>query len=523
LTSIAAILGSAISTLFCPWGMFSSPAAQPPAVPEPAASTPAGQRVPDVTTRYRFLERYTVLPDRTRPEAISQYQVAVLETVKLSRDQTKGAPVRSQSRIQTIFSERPAQVSSAGEVTDTVRHYETCRVTDEPPRRTTGAQAPRWLEGLTVWYHPQLVGDPQVLVLTENRPLREYEYDLVTRQVALPALSGVLPGLPIRVGDKWGLSKAAVQAILGQRPLRGGNLIGTFLELRQDRPGNPTEAIIGIGGMATLPLGETVVNARIHFLFTPAAPANAAGATAVEEGTVDARGAITQLRLAMASTSGLPGSNERLRRSITRELIVERKLTPGSSPLAIPERTPEPTEANSWLTFDDPQGRFHFRHPQDLRPDPNFPEGIVLARPRPEGNEWMDLRFQMPSEDPQQDRQLRDPDLHSKQFVEHWRQRRTEVYQGPSEWLPDSDWAPLKRRVHRTVVVIKRGSSPASKSNVRVNVNLYLIVFSRRESFFIEAYTAQDSPVAFQKQVEAVIRSLEFGPSPISTATAAAR
>jgi hypothetical protein len=63
---------------------------------------------------------------------ITQYRVAIRETIKTSIDNPQGTPTRNETTLQTIASERPAQVSSTGAVTAVVRRYEAFRVTPAP-------------------------------------------------------------------------------------------------------------------------------------------------------------------------------------------------------------------------------------------------------------------------------------------------------------------------------------------------------------------------------------------------------
>ncbi len=51
--------------------------------------------------------------------------------------------------------------------------------------------------------------------------------------------------------------------------------------------------------------------------------------------------------------------------------------------------TPDPVASvsNSWLIYDDPQGRFHLLHPQELRVDAYPDGGIDLIDRRPDGRD----------------------------------------------------------------------------------------------------------------------------------------
>ena len=85
-------------------------------------------------------------------------------------------------------------------------------------------------------------------------------------------------------------------------------------------------------------------------------------------GTIRARSPISGWRL--TSTTFVPESNKRLLRTHTNELMVERQVEPiGTPALTVPATPPAPTKDNRWLTYNDPDGRFHFRHPQEYLPN----------------------------------------------------------------------------------------------------------------------------------------------------------
>ena len=57
--------------------------------------------------------------------------------------------------------------------------------------------------------------------------------------------------------------------MLGERPTRGEALTATLLEVKPGEKGPTWVAVIGVTGRASLQVGETLVNARIHFAFSP--------------------------------------------------------------------------------------------------------------------------------------------------------------------------------------------------------------------------------------------------------------
>jgi hypothetical protein len=61
----------------------------------------------------------------------------------------------------------------------------------------------------------------------------------------------------------------AVQAMLGERPTRGEPLTATLQEVKPGAKGPMWVALIAVTGRAFLQAGETLVNARIQFAFSP--------------------------------------------------------------------------------------------------------------------------------------------------------------------------------------------------------------------------------------------------------------
>jgi hypothetical protein len=513
------------------WGAAS---AQPPAggaqepsvAPLPGAAAAGSERRQgfDLSTRFRFIERYGAGagPGRPQDREIGQYRVATRDVLKVVTEKPQGAPDRSERTVQVIYTERPAAVSTSGAVTDTVRRYDALRVSPNP-----GGQPPasKVLEGLTLWYRPQAGARPQLIVLGDRR-MSETEYKIVAvRQLFLPDLGALLPPMPKRVGDRWIIPRPAAQALLGERPEPGGeSLVARLDDVHKAATGTDHVAVISVQGRARLPLAnDTLLNAQLLFTFTPTQPERDPererdGGPAFED-MVDARGAITEVRLARSSVSGVPGSNGRLKLTRTWELTLQRQLG-GGAPLALPVSAPKPTEANSWLTYDDPDGRFHFRHPQELQPDPNIPEGgdsislVDIGSFLTSGipDRALTVLFQPKTGDAQADRDARDPEALRKSLKEEWDKSQWEVIPGKSGWLPDADWAPQKMRVYRVEAALKTGG-PGSRSVDRIFADYYLVLFARNESFNLTAMTTKDDPLAFRQQVEAVLKTLQLGPS----------
>ena len=478
---------------------------------------PAPAQVGDLTTRYKLVERYTATPEKALAGEIGQYRVAIRDVLKVISEKAQGTPDRQETSVQIIFAERPVAVSSSGVVTDTIRHYEALRVSPVPPGFKPSAVKP--LDGLTVWEKIFANANPLVMSLTKDRGLTETEYSINARVVVMPALAAALPALPSRVGDRWRIPKSASAALLGERPMQGDSLVGTLIDVRKGgADAAEMTAVIGVSGRAQMPPNgaDTVMNARILFSFTaPKSEGRVAPA-----GPIEARGRITELRLAKSSTSAIPGSNGRLKRTFTHELTLQRPVVGTGAAIAAADE-PKMTPENSWLRYDDPQGRFNFRHPQKLLVDTRLPleDSVQLVETSAAGfpDKVFTLQLQPKTGKADADRNNLDPDFHLKTLTDEWSKKRQEVLRGPSGWLPESDWEPYKLKVHRIEAAFKIGGggapgAPAGDAQ-RVFFDYYLVLTAQKESLVVTSMTADDPPLPYRNVVESVIRTIQLGPS----------
>ena len=140
-----------------------------------------------------------------------------------------------------------------------------------------------FFEGLTILYKLQPGQKPLILNLTDDRPLREFEYSRITTQVFLPRLTALLPPTPRLVGDTWPIPAKAAQSLVGEMPsAEDYEMTGTLIEVRKAETGTALTAVIGISGQMNLSTGLSSLNAQIHFVFNPVAavlPAAGSGAT----------------------------------------------------------------------------------------------------------------------------------------------------------------------------------------------------------------------------------------------------
>ncbi len=110
-----------------------------PAGEAPVASTPAKtQKYADLTNRYRFSERYTLVDEKAGSGMVGTCRVGIVEVVRDSFDSAQGAPTRTETTRQAILTERPAEVNGSGGVTAVSQTFERFRVRPEDPSRTMG-------------------------------------------------------------------------------------------------------------------------------------------------------------------------------------------------------------------------------------------------------------------------------------------------------------------------------------------------------------------------------------------------
>lgn len=470
--------------------------------PSPAAA-PAGSRAAaDLATRFQF--------DQVFVDA-GQYQVGARETIDAVDELPQGAPDRQQFGAQIIYSERPAARDEAGKVKAVVRRYNAYRQTGDAAPTKPPAQRP--LEGLLVWLEPRGAGPPQVISLTDGRTLRTQEFDAIASQFFLPSLSALFPSTPVRVGDRWRVSKEGAQLLLGAPlPLRSEPLSGTLVEVRQATQGNHWEAVMSVSGQAKLGSVDTKVNAQLTFAFPP--PPEAAK-TGEEAAPVSAHGIVSELRMARSIVAP-QAPNSRLRSMETRTVILAVRPGDQGAPLAVPATAPDETPANSWLSYDDLDAKFHFRYPQEFHLPPRSADEftIDLRRERPTGLDGMLIFLIIKTGDAEADRANRDPTFQVKAATEEMRGYGYSVIAGPQKWLPEADWAPLKRKVFRGEHVLMRKARGPGEKDIRVHFDVYLVLFGRDESLIIKTTTLQDPATPYRKEVEEVIKTFDFGATP---------
>jgi hypothetical protein len=489
-----------------------------------------------LSVRYRFIEKYSVEPQPDHPELLSQYVVAIEEIQKSEREKPQGAPERFQFSHLTKYTERPAQVSKLGQALSAVRRYDRFRI-----KQSAAAPAPKKapFEGLTVLYQRRTGQKPRFLSLTSDRPLREFEYSAMVKQVFIPQLTELFALTPPRVGDTWRISPKATQLLVTELPdTEDYEMNGRLIDVRKSATGTALTAVIGISGQMNLSLGKSVLNAQIHFVFEPApavAPSSDSGAsarsaesTAVKSrakndaGIVNARGWISRVLMAWVVSSPIDDGDGRLKQTVTYELNLERRLSSVTNDAAgtqntllpIPDPLPAADQSNSWLVHDDPLGRFHFRHPQELTLSPEMIDSRVVEfvnQDHEGGRDGFILLLPPGAADPQGDRAYRDPEKFQRDIEAQWAKKPVEILRGPVGWLPEGDWAPMK--VFRKELGFKKeAADQAGPKSERCYCDFYLILSKRNECLQAQSWTIRDDHVTFRNDVERMIKSVTFGP-----------
>jgi hypothetical protein len=503
-----------------------SAAAQPPATKpaQPAAEAPA------LSARYRFQEKYVLKEDPEQPAALSQYKVGSRETVKITLERPQGAPEVEQTVLQTVYADRVAKVNRDGLLSEVVRRYDGVRLTST--LQFTAYKTPP-IEGLVVLYRLQNRSGPQILSLTD-RQFRQREFEQISYQAFLPVLATVLPRKAVRQGDTWPVNRLSLWALVGALPFEEDLQVSAELhEVRNDESGKGMMAVIDVKGDFQVEQGPSQVNAEIYFRFHPAqgvaTAATAkdslaepkAGAGREPSGIHDAPGHIAKVRMAQIITSAQPGGDGRLKQTVERQLVLDRR-TPaegsGGAPAPdVPNPPPTANMRNSWLLYDDPQQRFHLLYPQEFGVRTTYPEGgIDLVDRRPDGQDVIQVNLVPKGDDPRRDRLAADPLQEKRALEEDWRKNGEKVLPGPSGWLPDADWTALKRKVYRieAALVPKEDSGPGpAPAGGRIYMDRYIVQFAQNQVLRVTAMTTRDPHIAFRDMAESLIRTFEFGPS----------
>jgi len=218
----------------------------------------------------------------------------------------------------------------------------------------------------------------------------------------------------------------------------------------------------------------------------------------------------------------------RLKTTVTYEIVLARRPLPaanqpgdGPQPLPVPNPPPTATEANSWLVYEDPLGRFRFRHPQGLQVNAGSadPDYVELIDQRPDvGTDVFIIQIPPGADDPLADRKFRSLDQFRRTIEAEWTGKKLDIVRGSDEWLPEANWAPLK--VYRKELGVKTKAPAANGVVERVYLDYYFVLSKRDDCVHVQSMTIRDNHVTFRTDVERIIKSMEFGPMKLKGAPA---
>ena len=478
----------------------------------PVASTPVKTtKFVDLVNRYRFSEHYPREDGRETPGSVGPYRVGLTESIKDVIDQPRGAPRRSEVRRESVFIERATEQAGLGGVIGAVRFYE--RFTTKPvdPAKT---MEPGPLDGLSIAIRFRSSDWSIVDSLTDRKPT-DYEFEVLSRQMVVPQLALLLPGPALRLGDSWRISRRAAQALLGDPGVKGDTLVGKFDELRKEVDGPRMVALLRITGRITTALGDSGVNAEIQFTFpadsaTKGPPDGSTGAMPGNrrtEGMVEARGAITEVRMGWITSGPLAGPG-RLKFQTTREVTMRRQLELGALGVSLAKLPPAPKveDPQNWLTWADASNRFRFTHPQNFLPleraamAPVEPGSVVLVRTLREGRDLMRVEFVGKTQGPE--------DLKAK-LAANYSSMKLKVIQGEEGWLPEIDWP--NRKVYRVEAAgeFPRPADAGAGQAIRIHFDGYLIQPPQAAALIVIATTSREPIGPFRREVEQILKTLE--------------
>ena len=304
----------------------------------------------------------------------------------------------------------------------------------------------------------------------------------------------------------------------------------------KNAPEGSMTAVIGIKGQCVVEQGPSGINVVIHFTFKPA-PAEADSSTRgrslvpligepaagkiggdkTNQGYFDAKGYISKISLAQEITKAQPESDGRLKEFVRREVLLERRMSASDAPssLTVPNPLPTPTQENSWLVYDDPEGRFHLSHPQEMIIVRQYPDGgIDLLDRRPDGQDVVTINLLPKTGDPQRDRLAADPMQEKKRLEEEWKRRGEKVVPSHTDgWLPEAEWKKLNRRVYRIEAALLAQDDPSAPASGRIYLDQYIVQFNRGDTLKVRAMTTRDPHTAFRGMAETLIKNFELGPS----------
>ena len=474
----------------------------------------------DLTTRYRFYERYVGIDDKAAPGFVASYRAAVIEVQKESVEQIKQAPKRTEITKHSIFSERPAEIDGGGKVTSVSRIYERFKVKSDTTQVVLPGEKP--LEGMSLLVRNKLGEQPEILNVGDSKHLTEFEYESAARLMFIPQLSLMIPNQVLRIGDTWKVNRRAAQALLADPLMVGDGLVAKLVEIQKQEDGPLSVAQIDLSGKLLTTLGESEIKARVVFTFVGESSlrvfnTKSSSLPRPTDDIIEGRGAITEIRMARL-ISGVVGGTTRLKYQSERQVTMHRQLglVDGTPHAKVLTMIPDLTPANSWITHFDPLYQYALEHPQNLiypERNPAMTElrSTFMVRADRQGRDMFQIQFINKTLAP---KDLR-IELEEKYKViknDVLKGANFEIVKGNDYWLKESDWP--KARVYRLDAELKpldpKGAATIGAS--RIHFDGYLMNFGESSSILAIASTTRESVAPFRKEIEDSLKSIRLNP-----------
>lgn len=493
------ILALPLATLALVLGLGLADWPRPALAQEPAAAAKPGQSLgsalKNVSTKYRFREVYSLKDGEPLAGEVGQTRNAFKETLVMTVDAPKGAPVRSERTRQVIYTERPAMLSGTNRVAAVVRRFETLRF-DPAPQGVDVARNPP-LDGLVVYVVKGPAGE-QILSLTDGRSVTDFEFGVATTVPTLLNFAELLPQTPLRIGETWTITRNTSRMLLGRGQVQSTKLLGTLVSI-QPSASNPKDfiAILGISGNVTTDLGICSLNLQYEFDFTEGTARvddlPVIGARG-QDTIISAAGAITKMTYAQLEVADVDGVNGRLKQVFDRKLVFERQVTGRQNPVNIPSSPPTPTKENSWLVFEDPLNRFTLMHPPVFRPQMTDDNMVMLVTADKEPD------FIRMDADPENVR----PETLRKDLEAEWKADGFQVFAVSEGWLDDPAWR--NRRVYFVEAALQ---AKDVSNNKRGHFDAFHIQFPQKKPILAESMTYSEQSTQFRTLVEQILQTVE--------------
>lgn len=472
------------------WCVGSSPTA-----PAQDAGVSIDDVLKEIGTKYRFREVYSLKDAEAAAGEIAQTRNAFRETLGMTIDSPKGAPIKSERTRQLIYSERPAILAANNRVDAVVRRFETFRF--DPAPQGIDAEKKKPLEGLTIYVFRGPESE-NVLSLTENRQLTDLEYQVATSVPTILNNAELLPTIPLRIGDSWPLSRTAARSLVGRGKVSSATLAGKLLSI--DPVGQDAakySALISVSGQVVTDMGTCSLNLQYQFEFSKQAAVieNPSTIGNRESATVLAvTGGIRKLSLAQVEISDLQGSQGRLKQVFDRKLVFERQLSGTQTPIEVPAAVPTPTKENSWLVFEDSENRFRMIHPPVFKPRVEDESSImfVTTAPIPEF-----VRVDLDAKNIK-------PEGLRKDFEKEWTAEGFEIFAVSEDY--QEGWGD-DRRVYRVEAALQ---ATDTGNKQRGHFDAYVMQFPQNQTILAEALTYNERSSQFRDLVEEMLKSIEL-------------